>query len=70
MKMEYESPVLDVFSFDVNDVVMDSGECTGFENPEIGCIVDVDVPDCPMDCPVDGECVLDGVCVTDGLSGV
>lgn len=53
MKKEYESPVLEVFSFAVMDTVMDTdggsgGGCMGFS------------------CP-DGICVLDGGCYTDGV---
>ncbi len=41
MKMEYESPVLEVFSFTVMDTVMDSGsDCMGFSCPDGICVVD------------------------------
>ena len=50
MKMEYESPVLEVFSFAVTNTVMDSGggECGGFSCPD-------------GICTVDGSCYTDGV---------
>lgn len=60
MKLEYESPSLDIFVFKVRDAVMDcstdgcgsygGGTCTtdGVCAPDLGCIVD-------------------GVCVTDGV---
>ncbi|MBQ8610436.1 MAG: hypothetical protein IJ412_01880 [Oscillospiraceae bacterium] len=47
MKMEYESPVLEVFFFTVKDTVMDSGQCSSFECPD-------------GICAVDGICVTDG----------
>ena len=40
MKMEYESPVLEVFSFAVMDSVMDSDDCMGFSCPDGICVVD------------------------------
>lgn len=41
MKMEYESPVMEVFSFEVKGPVMDSGGgCTGFDCPDGICVVD------------------------------
>lgn len=56
MKMEYESPVLEVFSFAVMDTVMDTdGDCTGFSCPDGICVVD-------------GGCYTDGV--IPGVSGV
>ena len=49
MKMEYESPVLEVLFFTVADTVMDSGgECMGFTCPDGICVVD-------------GGCYTDGV---------
>lgn len=54
MKMEYESPVLDVFSFTAKGPLMDSsGECMGFSCPD-------------GICAVDGICTVDGICYTDG----
>lgn len=56
MKMEYESPVLEVFSFAVMDTVMNTdGECTGFTCPDGICVVD-------------GVCYTDGV--IPNISGV
>jgi len=41
MKLEYESPVLEILSFTVTDTVMDSGgECMGFSCPDGICVVD------------------------------
>lgn len=54
MKMEYESPVLEVFSFGVKGPVMDTGgDCMGFDCPDGICVVD-------------GTCITDGICYTDG----
>lgn len=46
MKMEYESPVLEIFSFETKDVVMDScPDCGSYGCPTDGvCIVDYDIP--------------------------
>lgn len=48
MKKEYESPVLEVFSFAVMDTVMDGGDCMGFSCPDGICVLD-------------GGCYTDGV---------
>lgn len=45
MKLEYESPVMEVFSFDVTDSVAES-DCNTYQGP--GCIPD-------------GQCVTDGI---------
>lgn len=70
MKKDYESPAMEVFSFDTPDVVMDVG-CPTFGCPTDGvCVVEMPcVADTP-DCPADFECILDGQCIVDGVSGV
>jgi hypothetical protein len=68
MKMEYESPIMEVFSFDAPDVVMDVG-CPTFGCPTDGvCVVDVG---CVTDgvCTADSGCITDGQCILDGVSG-
>jgi hypothetical protein len=69
MKKDYESPTMEVFSFDTPDVVMDVG-CPTFGCPTDGVCV-VEVP-CVADgtCTQDTECILDGQCILDGVSGV
>lgn len=81
MKLEYESPEIEIFSFDVSDVVMDCGNvaCSGdgmCPTHSGTCIGDVDycVVDsigCIMDgdCPLDGQCIMDGQCIPDATSG-
>lgn len=49
MKKEYESPVIEVLSFDVVGEVCNS-DCPIYENPDIGCIV----ADCILDSNVSG----------------
>lgn len=45
MKQEYESPVLEIFSFNAKDEVMNSGGCgAGYNGPV---------------CPVDGKCIVE-----------
>ena len=68
MKMEYESPIMEVFSFESPDVVMDVS-CPTFGCPTDGiCGVDVG---CTTDseCPADYDCITDGQCILDGVSG-
>lgn len=71
MKSDYESPVMEVFSFYATDVVMDTcSDCPSFGCPTDGlCVVDTG---CIADgtCVSDMSCVLDGQCVLDGVSGV
>lgn len=53
MKLEYESPVLEVFSFEAKENVMDSGPCNAYD----GAV-----------CPVDGVCYVDnGTCILYGM---
>lgn len=73
MNKDYESPVMEVFSFDTPDVVMDA-PCNSFGCPADGaCIVELPcISDgtCIIDCSADSECILDGQCILDGVSGV
>lgn len=45
MKMVYESPVMEIYSFDVTDEVMDSSGCSAFQCPDGICVMDG--PNCP-----------------------
>lgn len=47
MKLEYESPVLEVFSFEAKENVMNT-PCT-----HLGCVGDIDY------CAMDGTCYMD-----------
>lgn len=69
MKKDYESPAMEVFSFDTPDVVMDVS-CPYLECTADGvCVMD---GQCITDnlCTPDMECVMDGQCVLDGASGL
>lgn len=53
MKKKYEAPVLEVFSFEVEDSVMKpcSSDCLG------------DGGDCPLYCLMDRQCTQDASCI-------
>lgn len=59
MKKSYETPSMEVLSFQPREAIMDSSDCTAFGT---GCTTD-------NICVVDGQCLTDSLCIPD-LSGM